>query len=117
MFEDFYDIKHQDLSIPQDYPTHPQAEVLVFDTISVRYIKAIHFWNADTQNQRLPKSTETDYETSYTERHYFGPRRDYEVWRPANFDNEGIPLSYIAENNVDDISFSVLIDDEDDIPF
>ena len=113
MFEDFYDIKHQDLSIPQDYPTHPQAEVLVFDPISVQYIKAIHFWNADAQNQWLPSSTGTDYETACTDRHYFEPRRDYEVWRSANFNDEGIPLSYSADNEVDnddDISF-------EDIPF
>ena len=33
-----------------------------------------------------------------------------------NFNNEGIPLSYIAENDVDETSLSVPID-EDDIPF
>ena len=117
IFEDFYNIRHQDLSIPQDYPTHPQAEVLVFDPIPVRYIKAIHFWNADAQARWLPSNTGTDYETSCTNRQYFKPRPDYEVWRPANFDNEGIPLSYTAENNMDDIPLSATTDDEDDIPF
>ena len=50
MFGDFYDIRHQDLLIPENYPTHPQAEVLVLDPIPVQYIKAIHFWNEDAQN-------------------------------------------------------------------
>ena len=49
-----------------------------------------------------------NYETSCTNRHYFEPRRDYEVWRPANFNSEGIPLSYTAYN---------MIDNDDDIPF
>ena len=116
MFGDFYNIRHQDLSIPQNYPTHPQAEVLVFDTIPVQYIKAIHFWDADAQNQWLPSSTRTDYETSCTDQQYFKPRSDYEVWRRTNFDRSGIPLSYIGKNNTDDIPLSVSID-EDDIPF
>ena len=114
MFEDFYNIRHQDLSIPQDYPTHPQAEVLVFDPIPVRYIKAIHFWDAAAQEKWLPNNTGANYETSCTNNHYFEPRCDYEVWTPANFDNEGVP--YTPENNVDDIPLSDAID-EDDILF
>ena len=122
MFGDFYDIRHQDLPIPNPYlthpkaayPTHPQAEVLVLDSIGTRYIKAIHFWNETT----LEKWS-SNYGNSpifFVNQQYFQARRDYEVWRPANFDNEGIPLSYAAENDVDDISLSIPID-EDDIPF
>ena len=113
MFEDFYNIRHQDLSIPQNYPTHPQAEVLVLDPIPARYIKAIYFWDTDAQERWLPNSTGADYEISCTDRHYFEPRRDYEIWRPTNFNNEGIPLSYTVDNEVDsdnDIPF-------EDIPF
>ena len=116
MFGDFYDIRHQDLLIPENYPTHPQAEVLALDPIPVQYIKAIHFWNADAQNQWLPISTGADYETACTDRTYFKYRSDYEVWKPENF-KDGIPRSYTAENNVDDIPPSVLIDDEDNTPF
>ena len=104
MFEDFYNIRHQNLSIPQDYPTHPEAEVLVFDPIPVRYIKAIHFWDAASQESWLPSNTGGDYEASGTDRHYFKPRCDYEDWKPTDFNNEGIPLSYTAENNIDGIS-------------
>jgi len=84
MFADFYHIKHQDLSIPKNYPTHPQAEVLVFNRIPVQYIKAICFGNVDAKNRWLHNSTETDNELSeyrfYTERHYFNARRDYARW-------------------------------------
>lgn len=106
MFGDFYDIKHQSLSIPQNYPTHPQAEVLVFNPIPMQYIKAIYFWDTDAQNQHLPIRTGTVYETSCIDRHYFEPRSDSKVWKPANFNSEGIPFSYFNSN-----------DNEDDIPF
>ena len=93
MFEDFYNIKHQNLLIPQNYPTHPQAEVLVFDPIPTQYIKAIHFWEEDALNQWLPNRTRTDYKT-FRNRQYFRPRSDFAVWRPENFNSAGTPLSY-----------------------
>ena len=117
MFEDFYNIRHQDLSIPQDYPTHPQAEVLVFDSIPVQYIKAIHFWDADAQEKWLPSNIGADYETSCTNRHYFEPRRDYEIWRPTNFNSKGIPLSYFNSDDDDDEINRASDLNEDDIPF
>lgn len=89
MFADFYHIKNQDLSIPENYPTHPQAEVLVFNRIPVQYIKAICFGNVDAKNRWLHNSTEADNELSeyrfYTERYYFNARRDYAKWRLENF--------------------------------
>ena len=117
MFGDFYNIRHQDLSIPQDYPTHPQAEVLVFDPIPAQYIEAIHFWDAAAQERWLPNITDANYEISCINRHYFEPRHDYEIWRPANFNSEGIPLSYLNSDDGDyepndDLSFN-----ENDIHF
>ena len=100
MFEDFYNIRPQDLSIPLDYPTHPQAEVLVFDPIPARYIKVIYFRDTDAQERWLPINIGGAYETS-TGSHYFKYRHDHEVWDRANFNNEGIPLSYTADNEVD----------------
>ena len=117
MFGDFYNIRHQDLLIPKNYPTHPQAEVLVFDPIPVRYIKAIYFWDADARDSWLPYNINANYEIFCTNRPYFKYRSDYETWRSENFDNKGIPLSYTAENNVDDLPVSILIDGDDDIPF
>ena len=37
--------------IPKHYPTHPQAEVLVFDPIPVKYIKEVHFHNETVLEQ------------------------------------------------------------------
>ena len=117
MFENFYNIKHQDLSIPQDYPTHPQAEVLVFDPIPGQYIKAIHFRNETDLQEWRYVNTVPYSQTLSANQQYFDAREDYEVWRSENFDNEGIPLSYTAEDNVDDIPLADPIDDEDDILF
>lgn len=122
MFKDFYNIKHQDLPIPDPYltypkdayPTHPQAEVLVLDSIGIQYIKAIHFWNETTLEKW--RSNYGNSQFFSVNQQYFQARPDYEVWRPANFDNNGIPLSYTAENDADNISPSIPID-EDDIPF
>ena len=117
MFGDFYNIRHQDLSIPQNYPTHPQAEVLVFDSIPVRYIKAIHFQNETVLGEWRYVNTGPYSQTLSANRQYFDARKDYKVWRAENFDNEGIPRSYTTEDNVDDIPLVDPIDDEDDIPF
>ena len=122
MFGDFYNIKHQDLQIPDPYlthsknayPTHPQAEILVFDSIPVQFIKAIHFWNETTLEQW--RSNYDNSQIFSVNQQYFRQRPDYEVWKSDNFNSEGIPLSYIAASNTD-IPLSVSNNDDDDIPF
>ena len=114
MFGDFYNIKHQDLSIPENYPTHPQAEVLVFDSIPAQYIKTVHFRNETALEQWRFNYAGTYFQTFSADRQYFNARVDYEIWRPTNFNNQGIPLSYIANDDVDNDD-NTLIDD--DIPF
>ena len=99
MFDDFYDIKRQDLSIPQNYPTHPQAEVLVFDRIPTEYINAIHFWDATILKQWRSNYTGTFSNKFFVDRKYFDARSDFEVWRPKNFNDDGIPLSYFSDDN------------------
>lgn len=51
MFVDSYldikgDVYRRHLQTPTYYPTHPQAEVLVFDPIPVEYIQTAHFYDA-----------------------------------------------------------------------
>ena len=130
MFEDFYNIKHQDLQIPQNYPTHPQAEVLVFDRIPTHYINAIHFGNATILEQWRSNYTGTYSDKFFANRKYFDARSDYKVWSPNKFNNDGIPLSYFSDGNNKDSDVFILnpdsgsdkdVDDkddfEDDIPF
>lgn len=122
MFEDFYDIRRQDLQIPENYPTHPQSEVLVFEPIPMQYITAIHFSDATTLNKwRSNYSTGFSYSsvTSVVNQQYFEPRQDYEKWRPPTFNEESIPISdYGTEYNKYEPDENVDKDDiEDDIPF
>ena len=81
MFEDFDNIRHQDLQIPPDYPTDPQAEVLVFDPISTRHIKEIHFYQAIARKGWLSNTQEVDSQTFRSSREYFLGRRDWQFWQ------------------------------------
>ena len=112
MFENFYDIKHQDLQIPLNYPTHPQAEVLVFDQIQMEYINAIHFSDATILEQWRSNYTGAFSNKFFVDRRYFDARSDYEVWRSENFNDDGIPLSYFSAGNDEEPD-----DFDNDIPF
>ncbi len=112
LFGDFYGIKHQDLQIPQNYPTHPQAEVLVFDQIPTEYINAIHFRNATILEQWRSNYIGTFSDKFFVDRKYFDARCDYEVWRPEKFNDDGIPLSYLSDGNDEELD-----DFDGDIPF
>lgn len=112
MFSDFYSIKRQDLNIPKNYPTHPQAEVLVFDKISPDYINVIHFSDATALKDWRSNYIGPFSDKLFTNRMYFTYRFDYEVWKRENFDDDGIPL---PDANIDD-DFE-LSDIDNDIPF
>jgi hypothetical protein len=69
------------LHIPDYYPTHPQAEVLVFDAIHPRYIRSVHFSNINILNQwqdyQLPNGSPLiKYDVQY-----FSPRCDWADWK------------------------------------
>ncbi len=118
MFEDFYNIKHKELDIPQNYTTHPQAEVLVFDPIPTEYINAIHFWDATTLNNWRSNYTGTFADMFFDDREYFTYRRDYEVWLPRNFNDDGIPLSFFSDDSDEEHDgLDLNVDVDDDIPF
>src|SRR5579871_632070 len=51
MFGDIGTTCRAQLNIPNNYPTHPQAEVLAFDPIPPRYINSIHFYSLTLCNQ------------------------------------------------------------------
>lgn len=112
MFSDFYGIKHQNLSIPQNYPTHPQAEVLVFDQIPMEYINAIHFRDATIMKQWRSNYTGTFSDKFFNNQECFFPRSDYEFWKPEKFNDDGIPLSYFSDGNDEEPD-----NFDDDIPF
>lgn len=81
MFFDFADKSRFDLNLPRNFPTNPQAEVLVFEQIPVTHIRQVHVWDPRTRDEwqnDVRSFTEADI---YYGPHYFSPRSDYEVWR------------------------------------
>lgn len=78
MFDDYPGKPRSTLNIPDRYPTHPQAEVLVFDPIPPQYIAAIIFNEVALKRQFdalniIPKVEHMPK--------YFAGRTDFEHWR------------------------------------
>ncbi len=74
-------LRYQRQQIPDNYPTHPEAEVLVFDSIPAEYINEVHFYD-DTALQTWLKDNPGTYSPKfYANRQYFGPRCDYKIWQ------------------------------------
>ena len=84
--------QRQSLQIPDYYPTHPQAEVLVFDRIRTEYIKEVHFYNETALEQwRYRKSVDYPLKLSVNQQ-YFQYERDQVVWQHNNLDDDDIPF-------------------------
>lgn len=67
------------LGIDKEFPTNPQAEVLVFDIIEPRYIWGIAFINELNKNEYshiIPSHMKTEVKPEL-----FKYRNDYEYWR------------------------------------
>ena len=67
--------------IPENYPTHPEAEVLVFDTIPAEYINEVHFYDDTALQTWFKDNPETYSQKLYANRQYFKPRCDYKAWQ------------------------------------
>ena len=81
MFFDFADICRLDLNLHRNFPTNPQAEVLVFERISVNYIRQVHVWDPRTRAQFLNDVLWfTSADICYGP-YYFRPRPDYKAWQ------------------------------------
>ena len=68
-----------DLFIPDHYPTNPQAEVLVFGCIPIRYIKCIAFDSHLTKAKYSPIIANRI--TAIVDRDLFYGRKDYRHWQ------------------------------------
>ena len=98
--------ERQSLQIPNHYPTHPQAEVLVFDPIPVKYIKEVHFYN-ETALEQWRYSNTGDYPPRLTvNQQYFQYGRDQIVCEDDNLDDDIPPAPPPEDDNLnDDIPF------------
>ena len=81
IFRDFESVRRLDLNLPRNYPTNPQAEVLVFGRIPISYLREIHFYNLDAWTNWY----NADY-IAYNANIFYGDlffreRQDYRVWQ------------------------------------
>jgi hypothetical protein len=66
------------LGIPLNYPTNPQAEILVFDEIELSYLQAVYFSDIDTKNKYRPIGpNKIIYDV---DNDYFDSRLDHKHW-------------------------------------
>ena len=79
--------QRQSLQIPDDYPTHPQAEVLVFDRIQTDYIKEIHFYDASALKQWRNSNPWINPEELLHNQQYFQYGRD-QIAEQYNLDDD-----------------------------
>ena len=108
MFEDYEGIRRQNLGIPDHFPTHPQAEVLVFDAISPEFITAVSFYDGHSQSKWLPRTSGVHSDVGT----YFGPRQDYMHWQGSSCTGDaGIGTHWRFP------SYEVDTSTEEDIPF
>ena len=78
LFDDFEDKQRASLNLPPEYPTHPQAEVLVFEHIGPESIIGAVFNDIAFRDQYLAKGTA--YQFKYIPDLFKG-RVDYMHWR------------------------------------
>lgn len=122
MYSDHHLNPRKNLAIPINYPTHPQAEVLVFQPIPVHYIREVHFSNIAQLQDWHARHTHVPRELLVVNGQYFNARRDYAAWQtpaiPGEYDSffvEDFPFFGPPEDYVpfdDDIPFSFPEDTE-----
>ena len=84
--------QRRSLQIPDDYPTHPQAEVLVFDQIQSDYIKEVHFYDETTLKQWRDSNPWINPERLLHNQQYFQYGWDQITWQDDNLDDDDIPF-------------------------
>ena len=80
----------EELALPKNYPTNPQAEVFLRGAIPIEYITSIHTENSD-QNESvrsvLPNSISKKINI-YTKSKLYYPRIDHRFWQKPEAENE-----------------------------
>ena len=77
LFKNTDDANREILQIPNNYPTDPQAEVLVLNSIDVKYINKIYCKNIEIIKKYRNNYAEYNFEIKMD---LFGPRMDYQYW-------------------------------------
>lgn len=78
----FYELQdghtRNELGIYDCYPTNPQAEVLIFNSIPIDYIESVNFQNDQILNKYKLFNNNNKFKVNPE---LFCPRTDYEYWR------------------------------------
>lgn len=69
----------EELNIPSYYPTNPQAEVLVFDTIPIEYVSCLYFEDQRTYDKYMDITAQKVDTYVYPE--VYRQRRDSAFWQ------------------------------------
>ncbi len=88
--------------IPAHYPTHPQAEVMVFEPIPVEYIQAVHFYDATVLEQWCACNPWINPERLVHDERYFRDRSFHIVQSDDNLDDDDIRFDSAT---LDDVIF------------
>jgi hypothetical protein len=83
LFADYHGVSRSKTGVPDHYTTNPQAEVLVFEPIPTRYIKAVHFSDGAAIKPWKKGYDEAFWCKFIVNQQYFRARSDYEFW-PSN---------------------------------
>ncbi|MBI3728693.1 MAG: DUF4433 domain-containing protein [Burkholderiales bacterium] len=78
MFSDFEQKKRSELNIPNNYPTNPQAEVLMLNGVPKKYILGVAVDSSKVEE--VLKKRFVGLQVLNTKR-YFKPREDYSHWK------------------------------------
>ena len=80
VFSDCVHIRREDLSLPRDLPTHPQAEILVFESIPPAYIREIHFPDKSAWKRWVDGNPDLAQNKLCISKQYFRPRQGFGAW-------------------------------------
>jgi TPR repeat protein len=81
-------VLRDELSIPDHFSTNPQAEVLCFSEIPLKYIDKVI---CKTYSEEQSLDGDSQELTVSQNRDYFGPRADYEIWKVIRRAEAGEP--------------------------
>lgn len=94
MFSNVENVPRDNSAIPAYYPTNPQAEVLVFDTIPINYIRGVHFKSIAAMQNWQKSSHQPNCLSMEASSIYFTYRQDFREWQKPK-DNYDEPHDYV----------------------
>jgi hypothetical protein len=93
MFNDEENVSRDELAIPANFTTNPQAEVLVFGTIPTNYIRCVNFRSISAMKAWQNLNSYPKNLSLVASDIYFKPRCDWPKWQKSQ-DNHNVPQEF-----------------------